>query len=134
MRVARAQEVPQQDRVFGRHGACYRRALRKRRAPCGDFWQTGEDAEVADTIESIEITKHRTEYGSDQAESLAVEPRTLEAGIDARELGEQGENFSRECSVFRSVIQSRNVVEDCRAKFDPGAMLRPRERIGGMQC
>src|SRR4051812_28703111 len=86
MRAARAVELPEQGRVLGRYRGLHRRTCGERGAPCGDFRQTAEDAEIANALEAIEITEHRTERRVNEAEALAIEPWTRQPRLDARAL------------------------------------------------
>ena len=73
MRFARVQEGPQTRVIVPGNGGADRRSRRQLFAPSGNFGLAREDAEVADTIEDVEIAKDRAENGVHQRKSVAVE-------------------------------------------------------------
>ena len=117
----------------GATAACTVARAGERAAPCGDLRQAGEDAEIADAVEGIEIAEHRPEHRVDEAEAFAVEPWTFQARFDAREFVPQRCRLGVERRLIGRRVEARDVVEDRRAELDPGAMLGAGERIGRVQ-
>src|ERR1700722_14152191 len=69
------EEIPQQRRVFGAHCRFHRWPCRQRSAPTRQFRLAGQNAEIADAVEHVEITEHGPEDRIDQREPFSVEPR-----------------------------------------------------------
>jgi hypothetical protein len=102
------------------------------------FWFAGENSELADPIENVEIAKDRTKHRIDERKSLAVKVR---AGAKAHfkpclkpfEFISQGCGLLHKGRFIGRAIKSGNVVKHSGSKLDPGAMFGAAQRVGRMQ-
>src|SRR6516225_1549769 len=132
--ISPPQEIAEQGGIFGAHGLSHRGPLGQRLAPACQFRLAGENSEIADLIENVEITKHRTEYRVHERKTFTIEPwRSDHACLQPRKTQLQLSGLGPKWLLVQRAVKTRDSVEDLRAEFDPGTMLGTPQRICRMQ-
>ena len=94
----------------------------------------GENSEVGDPVEHIEIAEHRTERGIDQRKAFAAKPwRGRDARFKPRKTLLELGCLGFKCCFVRRRVKTRDIAEYSRSEFDPGAILGAPQGIGRMQ-
>src|SRR5581483_7391367 len=94
----------------------------------------GENTELADAIEHVEIAEHRTEHRIDQGKSFAVEPWcSRDTRREPREFFRERCDLGVERCFVLGAVEAGNVVQYGRAELDPAAVLGALQRITRVQ-
>ena len=134
MRLAPGDEIAQSCWIVRRYRRGDRWAHLQRLAPAGELRLAGQDAEILDHVEDIEIAEDRAEGRIDEMEGLAVEP-----GIGLHPPLEPGEALGEilplllEGFPIRRSIEAPDIGKHDACEFDPGAMIGAPDRIGRME-
>lgn len=105
-------------------GVADRGARVERSPPRGDFIPSGEQSEVADLVENVEISEDGSEGGVDEGECGAGKIGAFaEPAFDLLEFPRQGACLGRESRFIGGVVEAADVVQDGRAELDPGSVL-----------
>src|SRR5947199_6249363 len=98
MRVATAKKFHEPRRVIADDRLAHRSPRRQRLPPSRKLRFAGENPEIGNEIERVEVAKHRAEYGIDKGEILSVKPRPgKKPALQPFELRSELAELVREC-------------------------------------
>src|SRR5258708_10934932 len=96
------EEIAKHRWIIGAHSGAHRWPRRERLAPARKLRLAGENSEVGDLVERIEIAQHRTEHSIDQRKTVPVKPwRGREARLDPRKSLLELDCLGFECRFVR---------------------------------
>src|SRR5262249_10837896 len=131
--LAAVDEIAQQRRIIGTDGAAHRWPRRQILAPLRELRLAGQNAEIADLVEDVEIAEHRPEHRIDQRKPFAVEPRPSDPLLAKRDFLLKLCSLRLQGRLILGGIETGDIVEHGGAELDPAAMLGAIKRIGRMQ-
>lgn len=110
-------------------------SLDQLRAPGGHLGQIGEEAELADRLEHVEVTEHRAECRIDDAETFATEIRAgAEGCFDLPEAVVNVPGLVLQGRLVGCALERPDGVQQRGAELDPGPVLRALNGQFGMQA